>query len=215
MDWKTFFTTEAISNYIIFGAGLISGLCVWAIKTWILPRPMSKVFIEKVQASSLIDIATEVRNDVVVTYKGSNIGTFHQTILLLSNRGDDIIDNIDIIIKFDKDANILDKALEDNISSKRKSDIEILPDKGAIHVKFDFINPYRPYKDEIALKVYAPKPLGQAVISGGGRGWTVRYADRVAYNDMVTDVLATSNSSAEALLSLTRIVLKSTRIFPF
>ena len=35
MDWKTLLTNEAVSNYLVFGAGLLVGLLVHVIRKYV------------------------------------------------------------------------------------------------------------------------------------------------------------------------------------
>ena len=213
MNWQQLLTNEAVSNYIVFGAGLVVGLLIWATRTWMLPKPKSKVRVEKVDEASLIDVAPEARSRVVITYNGRPIDTFHQATFFISNRGDEVIDDIELGIRIDEAAEILDKVLEDPMGERREANASISNTNSNLQITIPFLNPDRPYKDRVVLKVYSPYALSVANLTGGGRGWTVEYADRVAYNKTMANLVGETPTTAwEFLVAAGRVLAESARL---
>jgi hypothetical protein len=55
------FTNEAISNYIVFAAGIIVTVIAFVVRSYIQKKKPSIVLVEKEREVSLLDIAPEAR----------------------------------------------------------------------------------------------------------------------------------------------------------
>ncbi|MCP4112470.1 MAG: hypothetical protein GY749_44245 [Desulfobacteraceae bacterium] len=206
MDWKAFLTDKAISNYIVFIAGLIVGLLVHLFKN-IFKKP-DLVELEKQKETSLISLSDEARDRLIVTYEDQPVHEFHQTLLEIRNKADKAIEDVELKLYLDtKNApqKLYEIKLEDPLEELRisKSEVKCVVQETGEHfirISFPFINSYKRNKDQILLKIYSPKPIKIIRLVGGGKGWNSKFFDRVEYNEKLDRILRNSPSFPELIV---------------
>ena len=124
MDWLM---NETYSNYLIFLLGLIIGLITEVVRARLQKQKPSIIQVEKERDTSLISISPDVRSQLEVTYSGKEskkINELHQITLVITNTGDNPIQNIEFrILLSDTDTDdLLDVDIEDPLWHNR--DIE-------------------------------------------------------------------------------------------
>jgi len=79
VDWKELLTNEAISNYLVFGAGLLVGLLLHFGRKFV--RKPAVVRLEKQKEDSLIKLSSDAKERLKVTYKDEPVNEFHLLIV--------------------------------------------------------------------------------------------------------------------------------------
>ena len=190
MNWLT---NEAISNYIVFVLGVAAGILAEIIRSYLRKRRVSIVRVEREKSSSLLSLSPEARKRIKITYargkETTQIDELWQTTFRIFNRGDKPISTIEvgIILEGDVYSYLLETIVEDHLLyNERKSRVDLRYTKDGqlmLWVQTDFLNPAGMHNDEIKLEVYSSEPLQIRQVLGGGMGWSVRYFDRVAFDE--------------------------------
>ena len=91
MNLENLLTNEAVSNYIIFLAGLVIGFIVFLIRTYIYrTKPKLLKFISRNQ-TSVFDVNPKVRSDLEVKYKTILIESLYLSTFTLHNTSDETL----------------------------------------------------------------------------------------------------------------------------
>ena len=184
--------SEAVSNYITFAAGIVFGLIAWAVQSWFRRKRPSVVRMELTDSASLLEVAPVVRNELHIAYQGNTITELHQATFHIFNRGENIVDNVQLSLMIKAENALLKSALTDPISS-RQSTLNVgtvTMGKAEIGIAIPFLNPYKDFHDSLVVRIYAPQKVEVEGVSGGGRGWTSEFADRAAYLSDVQEAVS-------------------------
>lgn len=194
-DWITWLTDEAISNYVVFIAGIVVAAVAGLVRHLLVRKRPSIIRVEKKYEARLVNIDDEVKEKLKVTYEGRPIEELYQAIFTVNNRGDEPIKDIDITFHlkgFDQN-DFLSPALTDSETAWLLSICRMGPDlRSTFHLSF--LNPRKSHKDYLALTLYARKPLEVTGVTGKGFGWSTEYFDRVKYFDRIARVIIKATS---------------------
>ena len=188
MDWFSLITTEAISNYIVFGFGIIFGIIGWLIVRWITRERPTRIKLFKVNENSLIKINPEVKEDVSIRFRGQEVVSAFLTKFRLQNSGSGVIDDLKIVVNFEE-AEIFDVIIDDTIPQRLNSMKKNVTDS-ALQLTLPFLNPHKLYKDIVWIRVFSSNPIVVKKVKGGGRGWMVEYFDIVEIQSELASDLA-------------------------
>jgi hypothetical protein len=202
MNWRYWLSNEAVSNYIVFALGLLTAAVAFlAKKLWAKP---DIVEVEREASVSLLNLEERARQRLKITYEGREVDSFHETTFRIRNRASRVLEDIELRLVFDPKVrqDLYDVTIEDPLGSSRTSSTSVkctVEDDGShyLHIKVPFLNPYQKYKDEIAIRLYAPLQVVALAVVGGGRGWAGKFFDRVAYNEKLTRLIRDSSSISE------------------
>jgi hypothetical protein len=190
-------TNDAISNYIVFVAGLIVGLIAEIIRVRVQKRKPSIIEVQREKDSSLISISPEARKRLQITYSQKEskvIDELQQITLNVENKGEQPIQNVElgIVLENADYDNLLEVIVEDALWDSRNSssDLAYTPD-GDLEIRIctSFINPHKEYSDSLKVQIYSSKAVIIKNVVGGGPGWSARYFDKVGYNDKLQATL--------------------------
>lgn len=174
MDWKN----EAISNYVVFFLGILFGIIGFLITRWLGRRQRRRVIVTKVDESSLIEVDPQVRGKIAVTYNGVSVDSLYLTTFSLWNAGSDIVDDVEISIAL-SDTDIIEVFVDDPLA-RRKSTMNVSRSDDCMTLRLDYLNPKKIDDDSIRIRVFAAEPINVRRVSGGGRGWSAEFVDRVS-----------------------------------
>ena len=200
---QNWLTNEAISNYIVFAAGILAALIAFLIRALLLKKRPPVVFIEKEKETSLLDIAPDARNYLKVTYNNRPISEFYQSTYFISNTGE--VPLQDINLKFVVDGLTTEDAFAlvlDTPTVTAERQIEVDARSETIELKIPFLNSRKDHGDYVRAQLFASKPTKGTKIIGGGLGWSVRYHDRAARNARIAMIVEDSASVSEIALRL-------------
>jgi hypothetical protein len=186
-DWIQWLTNEAISNYIVFIAGIIVGIMGRLIAQRLTRKRPSLIRVEKSFQGQLVSIDAEVKDKLQVTYDGRPIDELYQAIFTVNNTGDEPIEDIEITFYLQgfEEHDFLEAVLT-NAEEIQKIKVSPLgPDFNAFAIHLPFLNPRRKYEDYLGVTLYAPKPLTVKAVTGKGYGWGTKYVDKAEYIDRV------------------------------
>ncbi len=203
MDWNKFLTPEAIAAYVIFFLGGIVSLVGFFFTRWLSKAKPKKVILLKESESSLIEIAKQIKDEIVVTYKGKTTASLFLTTFSMWNSGQEVIDNIDVSLDF-FDTEVMEVIIEDTIPERIKNTKKVVSNN-RIEVSLPYLNPNKEYSDRIKIKVFALEPILIKNINGGGRGWVTETVDRVQLLTDISDGVA-SVSSIQNISSPTELI---------
>jgi len=217
MDWKEFLTDKAISNYIVFLAGLLVGLLGHVIKN-LLKKP-DLIEVEKQKETSLISLSDEAKDRLNITYDEQPVKEFYLTLFGFRNKADKAIENVELKLYLDTEygqQKLYEMKFEDPLEDLRtsKSEVKCVVQESGEHflrIQFPFINCYKLNKDEILLKVYSPKPIKAIRLVGGGKEWNSKFFDRVEYNEKLERMVRNSSSVGNLIASSIYLLLKKKR----
>ncbi len=207
MDWKTLLTNEAVSNYLVFGAGLLVGLLVHVIRKYV--RKPSIIRLEKQKEISLIELNSDAKERLKVTYQDEPIKEFHLTLFELRNKSEKLIENIRLKLYLDEDngpQKLYEMVIDDPLEDIRQPapTISCVVEKTGVHylsIEVPYLNDSRNHNDSILIRIYSPAPIRTSHLIGGGRGWTARFFDRVAFNQKLDRMVSESKSTGELVLN--------------
>lgn len=191
-NWVDWFRNEAISNYIVFAAGVIVGIIGWLVAKRLTRKKPSLIQVEKKFQSELVNIDPEVKDRLRITYDGHPITELHQAIFTINNAGEEPIKDIDITFYFEglEGQNFLEAVLTNEEEIQRIEVKPLGPDFDSLTIHLPFLNPRKEYEDYLGVTLYAPKPLSIKTVTGKGCGWSTKYIDKTEYIDRLLNVLA-------------------------
>lgn len=217
MDWKTLLTNEAISNYLVFGAGLLVGLLVHVIRKYV--RKPSIIRLEKQKEVSLIELTSDAKERLKITYQEEIVKEFHLTLFELSNKSDRVIEDIQLKLYLDENQGkqqlyemVIDDPLEDTRQPSPK--ISCVVEESGTHylsIEVPFLNDARNHRDALVIRIYSPKPIHISRLVGGGKGWITQFFDRVAFNHRLERIVRESNSFGKLTVDITGLISKRYR----
>jgi hypothetical protein len=188
-----FLTVEAISNYITFALGIIFGILGWLFVRWLGRKKPRIVRVAKVREISLLEVDSAIKDEVSIAYKGNSIESLYLNEFVIQNSSDETIDDVEIVIHFDN-SGIIEVHKEDPIL-KRNSMITKSNAGDELQIIVPYINEEKLYKDLISITVFSLNPLRPIEVTGGGRGWSVSFFDRI---QLTTDI---ANELTDELLA--------------
>jgi len=194
--WIQWLTNEAISNYIVFIAGIIIGVIGWLIAQRLTKKRPSLVQIEKKFQGQLVDIDSDVKDKLQVIYDGQPINELYQAIFTINNTGDEPIKDIEITFHLDgfEEHDFLEAVLTNSEGVQEIKVSPLGPDFDSFTVGLPFLNPRRKYDDYVGVTLYAPKPLTVKAVTGRGYGWGTKYIDKAEYINRVIKVITDRTS---------------------
>ncbi|MGR0480283.1 MAG: hypothetical protein ACTFAL_02445 [Candidatus Electronema sp. V4] len=207
MDWKTLVTNEAVSNYLVFGAGLLIGLFVHVTRKHV--RNPSVVQLEKQKEISLIELNSDAKDKLKVFYKDKQIRDFHLTVFELRNKSEYTISDIHLKLHL-KDTREKQKLYEmliiDPLEDVRQPppSISCVIEKTGEHylsINIPYLNDSKNHKDCLTIRIYSPKPILISRLVGGGKGWAAQFFDRVAFDQNLKRIVKESKSLPELILN--------------
>lgn len=205
MIWEDLISNEALSNYVVFLLGLVAaGSISLARRLW---KKGDLVEVERQATASLLELSDRARERLEITYEGRSIDSFHETQFSLPSRASKVIEDIELKLELDpaRRQDLYEISVEDPLGGTGRPpvSVECVVEEGDshhLHINISFLNLYREHKDEVAIRVYAPFEVTAVRAYGGGRGWSARYIDRVAYNERLETLVRESSSWADLLL---------------
>lgn len=213
MDWKTLLTNEAVSNYLVFGAGLLVGLLLFLARQ--LNRKPSIIRLEKQQEVSLIEVGRDARDRLKVTYRNEPVQHFHVTIFKLSNKSGTLIEDISLKLYLDEEhgkQKLYEMVIDDPLEDTRKPapTVECVIEESGQHfllLKIPYLNDARHNRDSLTIRIFSPEPIIVSRLVGGGKGWMSQFYDRVAFNRRLEQVVGDSNSVSSLVANVLRLSL--------
>ena len=204
MDWSKFSTPELITSYVIFFLGALFGLIGFFFSRWLSKTKPQKVNLLKESESSLVEVAQQVKSEIVVTYKGKTANSLFLTTFSMWNSGQQIIDNIAVALDF-QDTEVMEVIVDDSIVDRAKN-ITKTVSNNRLELSLTYLNPHKEYSDKVKIKVFALNPIAIKSVGGGGRGWVVESIDRVQFISDITNEVA-SVASIQNISSPRELVL--------
>lgn len=207
MDWTMIVTNEALSNYFVFGAGLLVGVLVHLVRT-LVPRPAIVQF-EKQREISLIKLSHDAQERLKVTYQDEPIDDFQLTVFELRNKSRRTIEDIKLKLYLDEEGGpqkLYEISIEDPMEDLRVPEptVACVTEESGEHflaIRVPYLNNARDHKDILTVKIYSPKPVRVLKLVGGGNGWMTKFFDRVAFNSKLDGIVRESNSTMEFVLN--------------
>ncbi len=215
MDWNKLLTPEAIATYVVFALGVLFGAAGFFISRWISRKRPRKVLLVKVGESSLIRVAPNVKDEIIIKYRDKFVESLYLTSFTIWNNSDDVIENIKVQIEFE-DTDVIDVDVVDNMPDRASSATQ--KSNNNLDIQLPFLNPRKLYKDAIRVNVIALKPIKVKSVLGGGREWAVEFFDQEEFFHEVFDESVAGLSSPASLIRATTKLLtgwsKVFKLFP-
>ena len=198
MNWSELLKNEAISNYIVFALGIFVGIAGWAITQYLSRRKPQVIDVVRVEETSVLEIDSNIKNDIKIEYKGSLVQSLYRTEYRILNRGESAIDNVQFELQIDTQtsSNILYSVILDDsgkpLSGATASTSQVVSTlkEQKILVSLDFLNPYPGYKEKVLLNIYSSSPFQTLTARGRGRDWTVKYFDQIQYSEDIDGTIS-------------------------
>lgn len=168
------FTPETIATVIGVALGAILSTLGWIIVRWLNRKKPRTIQMIKWSETSLLEIKSEVKKDVVITYKGKPVETLYLSEFVFRNNGSETIDDVEI--NFDVVGDIIETHVENSLP-KRTAKAETISQEN-IQITIPFLNPEKLYDDKVRVRLFSLTPLSVKKVSGGGREWKVEFIDR-------------------------------------
>jgi hypothetical protein len=205
---ENWLTNEAISNYIVFGAGIIVAVIGFIVREQMTKKRPSIVIVQKEREASLLDIAPSARGFLQVTYDNQPVSEFYQTTFNIVNSGEQPLQNMEVSLSFENSSDTISFVLDrPTASSGKQTDVDVK--QHAVTLNLPYLNPFKEYGDYERLELYSTKPILGIDVSGSGIGWSVKYEDKVKYRAEIETLIASTNSLGELLLNLAAITFKT------
>ena len=191
MNWSELLKNEAISNYLVFGLGIIVGVIGWMITQYLSRKKPQVIEVVKVDEISVLEVNSNVKQDIKIEYKGNPVQSLYRTAYHIFNRGEQIIDSIKLEIDIEDQTqdNLLYSVIIDDSGNPfpgATSNFQVATTgKKEIIVNLDFLNSYSAHKEKIILDVYSSSPFQTLTATGRGRGWSVKYVDQIKYSQSI------------------------------
>ena len=205
MDWKNLITNEAISNYFVFGAGLLVGLLIHLFRKFVA-KP-SIIYVEKQREVTLLKVGHDAKDKLEITYQGEPIKDFHLTLFEIRNKSNALIEDIHLKLYLNDEEGkqklyemIIDDPLED-IRQPSPTIQCIVEDSGKHHlaINIPYLNDFKNNKDSLAIRIFSPQPILVSQLVGGGKGWMCKFFDRVSFNQKLERIVRESSSTFDLL----------------
>lgn len=196
-NWIQWLTNEAISNYIVFIAGVIVGIIGWLIVRRLTRKRPSLIRVEKGFQGQLVSIDDQVKDKLQVMYDERPITGLHQAIFTINNIGDEPIKGIEITFHLEglEEDDFLEAVLANPEEIQEIKVSPLGPDFDSFTISLPFLNPRSKYEDYLGVTLYAPKPLAIKAVTGKGFGWATKYIDKAEYINRVAEVIIEGTAS--------------------
>lgn len=191
------FTSEAISNYVVFALGILVGIIGWAVSRYLNRKRPREIRLLRVEEKSLLEIPQELQKKVIVKYGDRQTSSIYTTKFEIYNASENMIENIDFIVNFNE-AKILDSVINDTIKNRTKdtpgSTHRIyFETNGNLRVELPYMNSKRLYDDIVTVEILTEEKLAVTDFQGGGRDWRGTYVDLVGLeNKLETELKSIS-----------------------
>jgi hypothetical protein len=180
-------TSEAISNYIVFIGGIIAGVVGWLLVRWVTRKRPRIIRIVKVSGTPLLEVDSEVKDDIAISYRGDSVTSLHRTDFSVENASNQTIDDVEVTIHF-RNPGLMDVDVKDNIA-QRGTTATIVDSGDRLKVLLPFINSEKLYDDEVRIRTLSRNSVEVTEVTGGGREWKVEFVDRQRIIAELTDEL--------------------------
>ena len=169
-------TSEAISNYIVCIGGIIAGVVGWLLVRWITRKRPRIIRLVRVSGVSLLEVDSEVKDDIAISYQGEPVSSLHRTEFLIKNASDQTIDDVEMTIYFQA-SGLIDVDVQDSVA-QRGTTATIVGSDDRMKVVLPFINSEKLYDDAVRIRTLSLNPIEVTKVTGGGREWKVEFVDR-------------------------------------
>jgi|GEM_PF-1922928 len=210
---------EALSNFVIFGLGILVTSLGFLINRWLSRKQPRKLKLLKLEELSALSIVPKVKDDLTIAYKGVDIQSLYLTIFTLHNSGVELIKDIKFSISFLDSNPILhfsfDSSIPERLIEVKSVNTMTEPNKG-FEVSLLYINSLKLYKDKVRLNLFSTSPVIIKEVIGGGPEWTIEYIDYAKESSEFLDRLGRfSNNPAVYLAIIARSIPKMIRLIQF
>jgi hypothetical protein len=178
-DWFSWLALDSTATYLTFGAGVLVTVIGFFIGNFVNRKQPRTIRLTRVSVSSLFSVESHFKDKLQILYKGQSINSLYLEKFILRNVTSEIIESINISIKFESEIIDFDYKVENS-----QPDITVAWDqeKKVISLELPYFNPQKLYPDSVIdLSVYSLQPDLQISIQGTGRNWKAEYFDRVTY----------------------------------
>lgn len=182
---------DAFSNYVVFIAGVAAGVMGWLVVRYISRQRPQIIEVLRKETVSMLEINSQVRDDIRVEYKGKSIAKLHRTTFDIVNRGDTPVTDFSLSINTqtaDLPNATLGFILIDPSGNEVQDSIISLQNE-YIRASIKFLNPFRLYRDCLTLYIFTSEPLKVLGAKGRGLGWGVAYFDQLGYEKKLSGIL--------------------------
>lgn len=199
---------EAFSNYVVFIAGIAAGVAGWIAVNYLSRKKPQIIEVLRKESASMLEIDSQIRDDIKVEYKGKAIGKLNRTSFDILNRGESPVTDFNLSINtrsIDLEHTTLGLLIVDP-SGREVQDASVGIVNKDINATIGFLNPFRLYRDRLTLYVFSTDPLEVTEARGRGLGWGVAYFDQLGYEKELSGILVASLTKDPVLNELTRII---------
>jgi len=204
---------DAFSNYVVFIAGVVVGVTGWLVVRYLSRQRPQIIEVLRKETVSMLEINSQVRDDIRVEYKGKSIGKLHRTTFDILNRGDTPVTDFSLSINT-QSADLPNATLGFLLldpSGNEVQDSIIRVNNKDISASIKFLNPFRLYRDRLTLYIFTSEPLKVLDAKGRGLGWGVAYFDQLGYEKELSGILIATLSGGPSSSVLAGI-LKSLQV---
>lgn len=180
---QNLFSSEAVATYIVFIAGIVVASVGWLISRYINRKRPQKIKLVRINEKSLLEISSELRDQVKVLYKDRETNSIFFTEFQLQNSGDEVVENVKLIVRLDN-ATILGSSVNDPILDRRNPH-EAYFEHGNLRIELPYVNSKRLYNDIITFEILSESPLKVIEVQGGGREWIASLVDLVGLENQL------------------------------
>jgi hypothetical protein len=205
---KGLLLNEAFSSYVVFIAGIVAGIVGWLVVNYLSRKKPQIIEVLRKESVSMLEIDSQIRDDIKVEYKGKAIGRLHRTSFDILNRGETPVTDFNLSINtqsINLEHTTLGLLLVDP-GGREVQDASVSISNKDISVSIRFLNPFIFYRDRLTLFVFSADPLEVTDARGRGLGWGVAYFDQLGYEKELSGILVTSLTRDPVLNELTRII---------
>ena len=142
-------------------------------------RP-SRLVVRELRSTSLVRIWPTVRDQIKMTFNEQPVSTLSQADAEIFNEGSDVIDRPTFTLSLASGSRVLGAIV---VPAEVGAQVEIEDSK--VIIRLPYLNPMRDHGQVLRLSVLADGDTDQIIVSGNGKGWSVRHSALPSRNELI------------------------------
>jgi hypothetical protein len=133
-------------------------------------RP-NRLVVRELRSSSLVRVWPTVRNQIKMTFNEQPVSTLAQADAEIFNEGSDVIDRPTFTLSLATGSKVLGAIV---VPAEFGAQVDI--EGSTVTITLPYLNPAREHGQLLKLSVLADGDTDQIIVSGNGKGWSVRHS---------------------------------------
>lgn len=157
----------------------VVGAVLGAIVQWWRTRTRPQYLVCEEKARTSLEVIEEAREETEIRYGGSKVARLSLEKLRLFNQGPEVLKGADFTVRLNPEVKIVGippcKILPEGEGEIVSPWQEQPPNQNEKNFRVDYLNPFKPYKQEVLIELICDGEITEVDVFGGGPGWSVKF----------------------------------------